>query len=123
LAGKRGDIFWRTHCKNKEGGEAFFSDEFKDLIENMLKLEPCQRPTISQIMQHPWMQGETPSKEEVLASFVDRDQIVKQQIQADKAQKDAEKAKLQEQHTQKVMRSGSSVDKEKLEQMALKPQK
>jgi serine/threonine protein kinase len=25
LAGKRGDIFWRTHCKNKEGGDAYFS--------------------------------------------------------------------------------------------------
>mmetsp|Transcript_123 Transcript_123/g.238 ORF Transcript_123/g.238 Transcript_123/m.238 type:complete len:133 (-) Transcript_123:758-1156(-) len=26
LAANRADIFWKTHTKNKEGGEAFFSD-------------------------------------------------------------------------------------------------
>ena len=36
LAANRADIFWKTHCKNKEGGEAFFSDEFKDLVQSML---------------------------------------------------------------------------------------
>lgn len=32
LAAKRQDIFWKTHSKNKEGGMAFFSDDFKDLV-------------------------------------------------------------------------------------------
>jgi serine/threonine protein kinase len=61
LAGKRGDIFWRTHCKNKEDGEAFFSDEFKNLIESMLLLEQSQRITVADVMKHPWMQGPIPT--------------------------------------------------------------
>lgn len=32
VAANRADIFWRTHCKNKEGQEEFFSKEFKDLV-------------------------------------------------------------------------------------------
>ena len=32
LAANRADIFWRTHCKNKPGKEAYFSEEFKDII-------------------------------------------------------------------------------------------
>jgi len=32
LASERNDIFWRTHCRNKPDGDAFFSAEFKDLI-------------------------------------------------------------------------------------------
>lgn len=32
LAANRADIFWRTHCKNKNEGDNFFSEEFKSLI-------------------------------------------------------------------------------------------
>jgi serine/threonine protein kinase len=30
------DIFWKAHARNKPNGEAFFSEEFKDLINSML---------------------------------------------------------------------------------------
>jgi serine/threonine protein kinase len=63
LAGKRGDIFWRTHCKNKENGEAYFSEEFKSLIESMLALEPSSRASVADVLAHPWMKGEMPTKE------------------------------------------------------------
>jgi len=91
LAGKRGDIFWRTHCKNKEGGEDFFSEEFKNLIEFMLKLEPSQRATVSDILSHPWMQGDSPSKEEVTAEFEKRNEQVKQSLEQQAQEKKAEK--------------------------------
>ena len=57
--------FWKTHEKNKIGGEGFFSEELKDLIEKMLKTEPSERLNISQIMNHPWLEGHTLSREEV----------------------------------------------------------
>lgn len=36
LAANRADIFWKTHSKNKPGGDKFFSEEFKDLVQSML---------------------------------------------------------------------------------------
>jgi len=84
LAGKRGDIFWRTHSKSKPDGDKFFSEEFKDLIECMLKLEPVQRPSITDVIQHPWMQGPTPSREEVVSEFQRRNVEVKAQMESEK---------------------------------------
>jgi len=48
------DVFWKAHARNKPNGEAFFSEEFKDLITAMLQYEASDRPTIEQIMGHPW---------------------------------------------------------------------
>jgi len=55
LAANRADIFWKTHCKNKPEGNSFFSDEFKDLVQSMLQLDPSHRPSMTEIMAHPWM--------------------------------------------------------------------
>lgn len=38
LAMNRADLFWKTHERNKTPG--FFSDNFKDLITNMLQVMP-----------------------------------------------------------------------------------
>jgi len=38
----------------------------------MLQLDPSHRPSITEVMAHPWMQGETPTKEEVQAEFAQR---------------------------------------------------
>lgn len=114
LAGKRGDIFWRTHCKNKEGGEEFFSEEFKDLMESMLKLEPSQRATVTDILKHPWMQGEVPSKEDVIEEFQRRDLVVKESLKEQKKEKAAEKLKIDQQQKMAAMRSsGAEVEEEK----------
>jgi len=61
VAAGRFDIFWRTHCKNKDEGMEYFSEEFKDLIQQMLALEADKRPTVEQIMNHQWMKGFIPS--------------------------------------------------------------
>lgn len=55
LAMNRADLFWKTHSRNKP--ENFFSDEFKDLITNMLQVMPHQRLSLAEIVGHPWMQG------------------------------------------------------------------
>ena len=36
IAGKRPDLFWKAHCSYFQGGDASFSDEFKDLVASML---------------------------------------------------------------------------------------
>lgn len=60
LAGNRADLFWKAHCRQFPGGEAFFSDEFKDLVTSMLQMQPAARPTMRDVLAHPWMQGEEP---------------------------------------------------------------
>lgn len=87
LAANRGDIFWKTHCKSKPNGMQFFSEEFKDLVSQMLSLDPNNRPTIEQVMAHSWMQGFEPTKEQVMAEFGKRDEEVKASIEADKEAK------------------------------------
>ena len=39
---------------------------------------------MEQVMQHPWMQGEMPSKDEVLAEFRLREEKVKQKMEEEK---------------------------------------
>jgi serine/threonine protein kinase len=84
LAANRADIFWRTHCKNKPDKESYFSEDFKDLIQCMLQLESSHRPSMSEILAHPWMQGPVPTTEEVIAEFEKRDMAVKSSMGADK---------------------------------------
>ena len=70
LAANRSDIFWKTHLKEKEAN--FYSEDFKDLVGGLLALDPLTRPSIEQVLEHPWMQGDTPSKDEITAEFVGR---------------------------------------------------
>lgn len=58
LAAGKADIFWKQHSKGKDGGEGFFSNDFKDLITIMLSLDPEKRPSIEELISHAWMQGE-----------------------------------------------------------------
>ena len=53
LATNRADLFWNKHQVGKPAG--FFSDEFKDLITNMLQLNVNARPSLADIVGHPWM--------------------------------------------------------------------
>jgi serine/threonine protein kinase len=69
VAAGRFDIFWRTHCKNKPEGLEYFSEEFKDLIQQCLSLEADKRPTVQQIMDHPWIKGPVPSQKQVHDEF------------------------------------------------------
>ena len=42
------------------------SEDLMDLIMSMLQLDPGHRPSMSEIIAHPWMNDSTPSKEEVV---------------------------------------------------------
>ena len=114
LAANRADIFWKNHCQNKENGDAFFSEEFKQIIQGMLQLDPSHRPSIPDIREHPWMKGPMPTKEQILQEFSKRDLIVKKTIEDEREQKLAEKMKRVE-NQRKTMRgvaqSGSEETK------------
>ena len=83
LAANRGDLFWKAH-DDAESGPSIFSSEFKELFENMTKLNPKHRYTMEQVLKHPWMQGQRATPTEIKKEFVARKiqndaQILKQQ--------------------------------------------
>ena len=69
LCCNRPDIFWKEHTKNKPEGLKFFSKEFMDLMTGMLQQEPTHRLSLSEVIRHPWYNGETPTREEVWQEF------------------------------------------------------
>lgn len=48
------------------------SDDLKDLLTDMLQLDPSARLTMDEIIGHPWVQGPVPTQEEVQAEFMAR---------------------------------------------------
>lgn len=48
--------FWRKHSQNKPEGS--FSYEFKNLIIRIFQHSAEKRPTMHEILTHPWMTGE-----------------------------------------------------------------
>jgi len=44
LAASRADVFWKTHLKEKEPD--YYSEEIKDLLQQMLHLDANERPSI-----------------------------------------------------------------------------
>jgi len=47
---------------------AYLSDECKDLLQRLLSYDPAQRPSIEEVLNHPWMAG--PAEEEAKAQIV-----------------------------------------------------
>ena len=66
IAANRSDIFWKEHSKSKPNGEEFYSEDFMNLVEQMLEVKPEDRLKMADVLAHPWMVGPTPSKEEVI---------------------------------------------------------
>ena len=61
LAAKRSDVFWKYHRENLPGMDIFNNDDFCRLFESMVSLVPRERPSIEEILEHPWMQIAAPS--------------------------------------------------------------
>ena len=51
------DKYWQTHMQEKDAN--YFSEEFKDLVTQMLHYHPQHRPMIADIVGHPWLKGPT----------------------------------------------------------------
>ncbi len=55
LASQEFSTFWELHAEVESDGQDRFSADFKDLFQSMMALSPSKRPTIKQILAHPWM--------------------------------------------------------------------
>ncbi len=55
------------------------SDEFKDLFMQMVAYNPNERPSVAEILTHPWLQLRNATMEETLAEFNVRDQAIVQE--------------------------------------------
>lgn len=56
-------MFWKIHSRSKP--DSFFSEDFKDLIEKMLEINSEKRLNLGQVINHPWVLGETSSLNEI----------------------------------------------------------
>ena len=79
IAKNKADLFWLEFENLKK--EGFFTPEFKDLITNMLQLDPKNRLNMAEIIGHPWMRGETATSEAVKYEFLQRQQMIQHQKQ------------------------------------------
>lgn len=68
IHGNRLDLFWKKYDRYKLN----LSEEFTSLINVMMQPTAAHRLSLAEILSHPWMQGETPTHEEVLDEFMDR---------------------------------------------------
>lgn len=88
----RADLFWKYHSKSHP--ENFFSEEFKDLITNMLQYNPNQRLNLVDIIGHPWMAQDVAEHSEITAEFTHRHQQIKAHQEAEAAQKQMQKSAI-----------------------------
>ena len=91
-------------------GKEYFSAEFRDLFERMMRYIPEERLTIDEILAHSWYQQEACTREEAIAEMNNR----KPKLKANKLlEKDAANAKIV---TSKKYKRGSGdvLDEEKL---------
>lgn len=112
LAAKRADLFWKAHDAALPA-PSIYSDSFKDLFERMTALNPSHRMTMEEVLNHPWLQGETSSKADINSEFESRQQVVNDAASADRDSKRAERA---EKHAERKVRRGDPELADKIEQ-------
>lgn len=86
LIGKKFDYFWYVHTKSK-GNPAFFPATFKDLINKMLAYEHSERPSLEDIIAHPWFNGTVPSDADVEAEMKKRHFAVREAAEKERERK------------------------------------
>jgi len=67
IAGNKPSYYWKIFEK-----VAPISEDLKDMLTGMMQLDPTARYTLDEILAHPWMQGETPSHDEIKKEFTIR---------------------------------------------------
>ena len=57
--------FWRAHCRIQKKMASNFSEEFKELVNGMMRFNPEERLSIPQIKKSEWYNGEIYTNEEL----------------------------------------------------------
>ena len=60
--------FWKAAASQKPAD--YFSQDFMDIVNKMLALEPQNRLTMEQVYAHPWMGGPMATREEFVAEML-----------------------------------------------------
>lgn len=77
IAANRADLFWAQHSKiNGKSVNDFLSQDLRKLLQAMFQLDPIHRPSLTEMRNHPWMQGDMASKDEIIAEFKTRQQQI-----------------------------------------------
>jgi len=105
LCAGRHDVFWKAHERGKPkqaGKENFFSEEFRDLINAILNVDPATRPTIEQIKGHAWYNGPLVDETALRTEFLQRKKLVDAELQRQREAKQKQKlmAKMQTHNAQ-----------------------
>ena len=64
ISDEKFEDFWQLRSDGKPLG--FFSDDFKDLMNCMLRVNPDERLSMADVRGHPWFKGSCASTEEVV---------------------------------------------------------
>jgi serine/threonine protein kinase len=95
----RHETFWKAHERNKpkDNGQNFYSEDFKNLMNSMLALDPAVRLSLAEVKNHAWYQGPVCDMEEIKHEFAARKQKVDEELQRQKEAKQKQKlmAKVQ----------------------------
>lgn len=89
----RHETFWKAHERNKPKaeGQNFYSEEFKNMMNAMLAMDPAVRPTLTEVKNHAWLQGETLSLDDLKQEFSLRKQKVDEELQRQREAKQKQK--------------------------------
>ncbi|MCQ2817152.1 MAG: serine/threonine-protein kinase [archaeon] len=71
---KKYNLYWNASFRNKNKAQP--SNEFKDLFQRMVSYDPNERPSIIEILSHPWFAMRNATQEEVLREFNERKQLI-----------------------------------------------
>jgi hypothetical protein len=63
-------MFWKMHEKKLPEVFKGLSDDLKDLIVGLFQFNPVHRLSLSEIINHKWLQGTVATKEEIYLEFM-----------------------------------------------------
>ena len=108
------DKFWEFHEK---GLKFQISQEFKDLICQLLSFHSEDRPSLQAILNHPWMKGQIPSSEEIKQEFTKRHEMIKKKKSELKISKDLKKKEKTDKAIQESQEIKEIKKEEKVEEV------
>ena len=82
-----------------------------NLLSCMLQVDPVHRPSIYEVVAHPWFKGEMPTKEEVIKEFQGRHNLVRQELESQKQVKIQQKQQLIDKYRNEVFLPGANQEK------------
>eukprot|EP01015_Nassula_variabilis_P019918 TRINITY_DN3417_c0_g1_i5.p2 TRINITY_DN3417_c0_g1~~TRINITY_DN3417_c0_g1_i5.p2 ORF type:complete len:263 (-),score=69.55 TRINITY_DN3417_c0_g1_i5:16-804(-) len=63
------DEFWQKHANDLEKDVSIYSDEVKNLINQLLTFDPIYRINMADLMRNQWLNGEIPEQAEIQTLF------------------------------------------------------